>query len=111
MCTCKIPIANFVTLMVIVYVPPPVQRNGLESVHLLSVLVFAVAALALLGVHSLDSAWGSATIWRLEAKVDVLLRVEADDERWDVDELLAHANVTLADQDASVVDRLGKPKL
>lgn len=41
----------------------------------------------------------------------MLLGVETDNERRDVDDLLADANVTLADEDTSVVDRLGKTKL
>ena len=72
------------------------------------IFVLIIAALALLGVHSLDSARGSAAVRGLEAEVDVLLRVEAHDEGGDVDELLAHADVTLADEDASVMDRLGE---
>ena len=68
------------------------------------IFVLIIAALALLGVHSLDSARGSAAVRGLEAEVDVLLRVEAHDEGGDVDELLAHPDVTLADQNASVVD-------
>jgi len=78
-----------------------------------SVLIFVVviAALVLLGVHPLDSARWSAAVRRLQAEVDVLLRVEADDEGRDVDELLAHPDVTLADQNASVVDRLGQSEL
>merc|ERR1712212_221853 len=72
------------------------------------IFVLIIASLALLGVHSLDSARGSAAVRGLEAEVDVLLRVEAHDEGGDVDELLAHPDVTLTDQNASVVDRLGK---
>ena len=82
-------------------VPP----NFAVVIRLILVLVFS---LALLGIHSLDSARGSAAIRGFEAEVDVLLRVEPDDERGNVDELLAHADVTLADEDASVMDRLGE---
>jgi len=75
-------------------------------------LVFVlVVFFALLGVHSLDSARGSAAVRGFKAEVDVLLRVETHDERGDVDELLAHADVTLADEDASVMNRLGQTKL
>jgi len=38
----------------------------------------------------------------------VLLRVETNDERWDIDELLANPDVTLTNEDASVMDRLGE---
>lgn len=41
----------------------------------------------------------------------MLLRVEADDKRRDVDDLLADADVPLTDQDAGVVDRLGEARL
>ena len=41
----------------------------------------------------------------------MLLRVETNNERGHIDDLLADTNVALADQDASVVDRLGETKL
>jgi len=41
----------------------------------------------------------------------VLLRIEADNERRDVDDLLANADVPLPDEDTSVVDRLGQATL
>jgi len=41
----------------------------------------------------------------------VLLRVETDDEGWHVDDLLADANVTLADEDTSMMDGLGEAEL
>ncbi len=40
----------------------------------------------------------------------MLLGVETDNERRDVDDLLANTDVTLADQDTGVVDGLGKAK-
>jgi len=75
------------------------------------VLVFVVAVLALLGVHPLDTARGSAAVRGFQAEVDVLLRVQTHDEGGDVDELLAHADVALADQHAGVMDRLGQTEL
>jgi len=41
----------------------------------------------------------------------VLLGVETDDERWDVDDLLSDTDVALANEDTGVVDRLGKAEL
>jgi hypothetical protein len=41
----------------------------------------------------------------------VLLGVETDNERGNVDDLLADADVALADQNTGVVDRLGKAEL
>jgi len=43
-------------------------------------------SLALLGVLPLDTSWSASTEWRLEAEVNVLLGVQADDEGWDVDD-------------------------
>ncbi len=41
----------------------------------------------------------------------MLLGVQTDDERWDVDNLLADTDVALADEDTGVVDRLSETKL
>jgi len=41
----------------------------------------------------------------------VLLGIETDDERGDVDDLLADADVALLDQDTSVVDGFGETEL
>ena len=41
----------------------------------------------------------------------MLLGVQTDDERWDVDDLLANADVALLDQDTGVVDGLGETEL
>ena len=103
-----------------------------ESTRLLLVLV--VAALLLLGCGShalaLDTTRAASTVWRSEGEVDVLLRVETDDEGRNVDNLLANAvmvrlsgrylhimrdgnvpDVPLADKDTSVVDGLGQAAL
>lgn len=39
--------------------------------------------------------------------LDVLLRGNSDHEGWDVDHLLANSDVSLSDEDASVVNRVG----
>ena len=58
-------------------------------------LVLLVATLLLLGSSSsalaLDATGAASTVGRGESKVDVLLRVETDNERGDVDNLLANA--------------------
>jgi hypothetical protein len=41
----------------------------------------------------------------------VFLRVNADNERWDIDHLLTNTDVALSDQDTSMVDGLGKTLL
>lgn len=38
---------------------------------------------------SLDTSWAATTVWRLEGEVDVLLRIQTDDEGWDIDDLSA----------------------
>jgi len=79
---------------------------------LLLVLVgLGVTALSGGSALALDTAGTATTVGRLERVVDVLLRVEADNERGDVDDLLADADVALADEDTSVVDRLGEAEL
>ena len=40
--------------------------------------------------------------------LDVLLRGHSDDELWDVDHLLADSNVSLSDEDTSVMDGGGQ---
>lgn len=58
---------------------------------LLFIVLFSgiTAALALLQVLSLDATSTSTTERRLEREVNVLLAVQTNDERWDVDNLLA----------------------
>lgn len=80
-----------------------------------SLLVVLLLATFLVGsgssALSLDTASTSTTIGGGERKVNVLLRVETDDERGNVDDLLANSNVALADQNTGVMDRLCKAKL
>lgn len=80
---------------------------------LLLVLLGVVTAGTLggLGALALNTAGAATAVGRLEGEVDVLLRVETDDERGDVDDLLADADVALADEDTGVVDRLGEAEL
>jgi len=78
---------------------------------LLVTSLLVVALLGGLGALSPDTARTSATKGRGEGEVDVLLRVETDDERRHVDDLLADADVALADQHTRVVDRLGQAEL
>ena len=78
---------------------------------LLLLLLITLALLGGLGLLSPDTAGAAATKGRGQGEVNVLLRVQTDDERGDVDDLLADADVALADQDAGVVDGLGKAQL
>ena len=49
-------------------------------------------SLTLLGVLPLDTARSAASKWRLEAEVNVLLRIQTDNEWWNVDNLNAERN-------------------
>ena len=49
--------------------------------------VSITSSLALLGVLPLDTSWLASSEWRLEAEVNVLLRVQTDNERRNVDNL------------------------
>jgi len=81
--------------------------------HLLVLLLVTVliGLLGGLGLLSPDTAGASTAEGRGEREVDVLLGVETDDERGDVHDLLADTDVALADENTSVVDRLGETKL
>ena len=48
---------------------------------------------------------------RLEAEVNVLLRLQPDDERGDVDHLFPHSDVSLTDENSSVMNGLGQAEL
>lgn len=88
-------------------------EGGWES-NLLLVLLGVVTASSGSGgggTLALDTTSTGTTVGRGEGKVNVLLRVETDNERGDVDDLLADADVALDDQDTGVVDRLGETAL
>ena len=80
--------------------------------HLLLLLLLALSAIgSSLGLLSADTAGTARAEGRVESKVNVLLGVETDNERRNVDDLLADADVALADQDTGVVDGLGETEL
>lgn len=86
----------------------------MEAEHLLLVLLGVVTASGLgsgTGTLALDTTGTGTTVGRGEGKVNVLLRVETNNERGNVDDLLANADVALDDQNTGVVDRLGKTGL
>lgn len=82
-------------------------------VHLLLVLLILTTftALGSLGLLSSDTTGSATTEGRGESEVNVLLGVETDDERGNVDDLLADSDVALSDEDTGVVDGLGETKL
>ena len=61
------------------------QTISLKEDFLVFILFFFV--ISLFGVLPLDTSWSASTEWRLEAEVNVLLGVQADDEWWDIDDL------------------------
>mmetsp|Transcript_17967 Transcript_17967/g.39457 ORF Transcript_17967/g.39457 Transcript_17967/m.39457 type:complete len:215 (-) Transcript_17967:75-719(-) len=77
------------------------------------VVVATAAASSALLVHLLaaHAAWAASTEGRGQRKVDVLLAVEADEEGGDIADLLAHADMPLANQGARVVHRLRQAQL
>lgn len=74
-------------------------------------IITTVLLLRSLRLLATDTAWAATAEWRVQSEIDVLLGVEADNERWNVDDLLADTDVSLADKNTSVVDGLGKAKL
>lgn len=82
--------------------------------HLLVILLVVTTVTLGLGGSSLlsaDTAGAATTEGRGKSEVDVLLGVETDDEGGNVDDLLADADVTLANEDTGVVDGLGETEL
>ena len=78
---------------------------------LLLLLLLGITVVLLVGSGGLlspDTTGATTTEWRGESKVNVLLGVETDNERWDIDDLLADSDVSLSDQDTGVVNRLGE---
>jgi len=83
-----------------------------NDVLYLHILIISTASGGTLGSASSGHAAGSAVaIRRVNGKVNVLLGVGSDQEGRNVHDLLADADVSLSDKDASVVDGLGKVKL
>merc|ERR1712080_287472 len=76
-----------------------------------SLVILLVSAVSLLGVLPLHTSGAAATERRLEAEVDVLLGVQADDERGNVHDLFPDPDVPLFDEDPGVVDGFGQPQL
>ena len=84
------------------------------SRNLLFILLGIIATVLLLRrlrLLATDTAWAATAEWRVQGEINVLLGVEADNERWDIDDLLSDTDVSLADENTSVVNRLRKAKL
>lgn len=81
--------------------------------HLLLLFLLTLITTLLRGLSLLpsDTTRPSTTQWRVEGEVNVLLGVQSNNKGWDVDDPLADTDVALADEDTSVVDRLGETEL
>lgn len=74
-------------------------------------LVFLASVATLVSVAALHAAGAATAVWGVEAEVNVLLRVDAHHEGGHVHDLLADADVALANENARVVDGLGEAEL
>ena len=81
----------------------------LTSLFVILFLLFATSGVG--HTLTLHAARATAAERRVERKVDMLLAIRADQERRHVHDLLANANVTLADEHTRVVHRLGEAEL
>lgn len=89
------------------------QSSSAAKYYLILFLIITSSstALAFLGILPLHSPWTATTIRRTEEEVNVLLRVQRNNEGWDVHHLLADPNVTLADEQTGRVNRFGQAQL
>lgn len=75
-------------------------------------VISATSSSSLLGSTSAGNSAGSAlAVGGVEAKVDVFLAISANKEGGNVDSLLAHANVSLSNENTGMVDGLGEALL
>jgi len=83
----------------------------LDHLRFLLSLSFLLGGRLGLLLLSLLSSGSATTEGGVQSEIDVLLRVSADEERGNVDDLLSDSDVSLSDQNTSVVDRLGVTEL
>lgn len=74
-------------------------------------IILIVFALGGLGLLSSDTTRTSTTKGRAQGEIDVLLGIETNDEGGNIDDLLADSNVSLANKNTGVVNRLCETKL
>jgi hypothetical protein len=84
------------------------MKNLLLFLFLITTIILLLRSLGLLSANTTRT---STSEWRAEGEIDVLLGIETNDEGWDVDDLLANTDVSLADEDTSVVDGFGETEL
>merc|ERR1712002_1055710 len=85
------------------------QCHSCESIC--SILIVASVILSFLRVHPLNATRGSTAVGRFKGEVDVLLRIEANDETGNIDQLLANSDVPLSDEDSGMVNGFGESQL
>merc|ERR1719221_2471793 len=73
-----------------------------------SLFLVAAASAAFLGSPAAHAARPAPAERRRHCEIDVLLALQAHEERGDVTDLLAHADVPLPDEDTCMVDRFRK---
>lgn len=88
-----------------------IHTSARRLLLILLLLGIITALLSGLGLLSPVATGAATTEGRVQGEVNVLLGVETDDERRNVDDLLANTDVPLADENTSVVDGLGETKL
>lgn len=65
--------------------------------QLFLVSIRGTSSFSLLGVASLYTSWAATSEGRLEREVDVLLRVQTDDEGWNIDDLATNSENKIID--------------
>jgi hypothetical protein len=90
-----------------------VEKQSIDC-WLANYLLFVVigAGTTLLGKSSALHTTGLTTaVWGSKGIVDMLLRIDSNKKRWRVAEMLTNSDVSLTDEDTSVVDGLSKTAL
>merc|ERR1711997_95050 len=86
------------------------NRNSKVYINFNLLVVFFFSFVTLLHVTPLYTSWTSTTEGRLVCEIDVLLAIKPDNERWYVYYLSANADMSLTDQNTSMMNRLCKSK-
>ena len=87
------------------------NSEGVKSLLLLLLVAASVCCSASSSLLACNTARASLSVWGVDVEVNVLLSINAYKEGRNVDELLSNADVSLLDEDASVVDGLGQSLL
>merc|ERR1719498_2271463 len=82
--------------------------EGSRVILFIAATITATATALLLSGHS---AWTSTSEWRGQSEINVVLAVNAHQQRRDVANTRAHTDVALADESSCVMVGLGKVKM